>query len=105
MEAKHSKKNQSGSGSTSEGFHNTLEDAGLKLDALTEKTDETVQRAKRGFAALQETARAKAAEADVLINENIYTSLGIALGLGVVVGALLCGGNHKEQNYETTQTN
>jgi ElaB/YqjD/DUF883 family membrane-anchored ribosome-binding protein len=77
-----------------------MEDAEALLEATAHVAEEKVMEArnrltaaiekgKETLAAVQEKAIAGAKATDLVIRENPYKALGVALGLGVVVGYLL----------------
>jgi ElaB/YqjD/DUF883 family membrane-anchored ribosome-binding protein len=67
----------------------TAGDVGGKADELRQRLRGAVDRAKASAAELQEQARAGARRADELIRAHPYESIGLALGVGVLLGALL----------------
>lgn len=71
----------------------TAEDASEKAKEARVKLMAAVERAKSTYEAMQaqgiETARAAAKKADATIRAHPYESLGVALGVGVLIGILL----------------
>jgi ElaB/YqjD/DUF883 family membrane-anchored ribosome-binding protein len=63
--------------------------AGEKARDVRERLAHTLESAKANYARLQEKAKEGARATDKLIRDHPYQSMGIALGLGVLVGWLV----------------
>ena len=71
----------------------TAEDASEKAKEARVRLMAAVEKAKETYDAMQaqgiETAKAAARKADATIRAHPYESLGVAFGIGVLIGALL----------------
>lgn len=65
------------------------EGAGEKLHSLRERLAETKEKVEHGLAVAREKVVEGAKQADTAIRAHPYESLAIALGVGVLLGALL----------------
>lgn len=62
---------------------------GEKADALRERLDEGLQKAREACGKLEEKTKENLARADRVVRENPYQTAGVALAVGVVIGALI----------------
>ena len=65
------------------------EGAGEKLSSLRERLSEAKEKLEHGFSVAREKVVHGAKQADTAIRSHPYESLAIALGVGVLLGALL----------------
>ena len=72
----------------------TAHDVGDKAKEARARLSATVESAKETLHALQERAIAGAKAADRTIREHPYQSIGVAFGLGVLIGVLVNRRNH-----------
>ena len=72
----------------------TAGDVGDKAKEARARLSATLESAKESLRALQEKAIAGAKAADRTIREHPYESIGIAFGLGVLIGVLVNRRNH-----------
>jgi ElaB/YqjD/DUF883 family membrane-anchored ribosome-binding protein len=73
-------------------LHHSAEVAGEGAVALRERLADVLERAKETGRKLEERAAAGAKATDKLIRENPYQSLGIAFGVGLLIGVLATRG-------------
>lgn len=62
---------------------------GEKADEMREKLAATLEKARCNCRKLQDKSREGLAAADTVIRDHPYQSIGVALAVGVVVGALI----------------
>jgi ElaB/YqjD/DUF883 family membrane-anchored ribosome-binding protein len=62
---------------------------GEKAEALRQRLSETLQSARETCCKLEDKAKENLAKADQVVREHPYQSVGVALALGVVIGALI----------------
>lgn len=62
---------------------------GEKAQELRERLQDTVEKAREACGKLEEKAKDGLAAADVAVREHPYQSMGVALAVGVVLGALI----------------
>ncbi len=72
----------------------TAGDVGEKARDARARLTATLETAKESLHALQEKAIASAKAADKSIREHPYQSIGVAFGLGVLIGVLVNRRNH-----------
>lgn len=70
-------------------LHATQDAVGDKADAMRERLAETVANAKRTCRKLEEKAVETAKAADRTIREHPYQSIGVAFGVGLLIGVLV----------------
>lgn len=70
-------------------LHDSAAVAGEKAHELRERLAETLEAAKDTCRRLEEKAREGARATDKVIREHPYQSIGIAFGLGVLIGVLV----------------
>jgi ElaB/YqjD/DUF883 family membrane-anchored ribosome-binding protein len=70
-------------------LQDSKEVVGEKAHELRERLSETLEQAKATCLHLQEKTKATAKAADKIIRDHPYQSIGVALGLGVLVGLLI----------------
>lgn len=68
---------------------NLAEGSAEKLGALRERLADVKERVEEGFTVAREKICAGARQADTTIRAHPYESLAVALGIGVLLGALL----------------
>lgn len=72
-------------------LHDSKEVMGEKAHELRERLSETLDQARATCIRLQEKTKERAKAADKLIRDHPYQSMGVALGLGVLVGWFIAG--------------
>ncbi len=78
-----------------------LSDAGVqatdKITDLRERLRDALAEGKDAVKHLTASARRQAAQADEMIRENPYAAIGVAAGVGLIVGYLIsrCNGPHR----------
>lgn len=70
-------------------LHATKDAAGDKADAVRERLTDTLEAAKRTCLGLEEQAREGAKVADRTIRDHPYQSIGVAFGIGLLIGVLV----------------
>lgn len=70
-------------------LHATKDAVGEKAQECRRRLTNTLEAAKRTCHRLEETAREGAKIADQTIREHPYESIGLALGLGLIIGLLV----------------
>jgi ElaB/YqjD/DUF883 family membrane-anchored ribosome-binding protein len=70
-------------------LHDSKEKLGEKAHEIRERLTETLEQARATCTRLQEKTKATAKAADKTIRDHPYQSVGVALGIGVLVGLLL----------------
>ena len=67
----------------------TADDLGEKAKEARERLTEAISKAKDSCAGLEEKAAASAKATDKVIREHPYQSLGVAFGVGLLIGVLI----------------
>jgi ElaB/YqjD/DUF883 family membrane-anchored ribosome-binding protein len=70
-------------------LHDSGEVVGEKARELRERLNQTLVKAKEACTRLQEKTKATAKAADECIRDHPYQSIGVALGVGVLIGWLV----------------
>jgi ElaB/YqjD/DUF883 family membrane-anchored ribosome-binding protein len=65
-------------------------ETGEKIEELRERLRSAINEGRYSLAALREETVRRAKQADGLIRENPYYALGIAAGVGALIGILVC---------------
>ncbi|HEX2861933.1 MAG TPA: DUF883 family protein [Lacunisphaera sp.] len=66
----------------------TAGEAGDKFDELRDRLRAALDNGRHSFERLREEATARAKQADQLVRENPYYAIGIAAGVGAIIGIL-----------------
>ena len=68
---------------------NTAGEAGDKFDELRGRLRSAIDNSKYSFQALRHEAQRRAKQADQLVRENPYYAVGVAAGVGAIIGVLV----------------
>jgi ElaB/YqjD/DUF883 family membrane-anchored ribosome-binding protein len=69
--------------------HNTAVQVSEKMEQASAKLNSAIEAAKETYSKFQDKTLAAAKATDSTVREYPYTSLGIAFGVGVLIGALI----------------
>ena len=75
--------------SSEELLHATRDSVGDKAEEIRERLTDALDEAKRSCRQLEEKAVASAKVADKTIREHPYQSIGVAFGVGLLIGVLV----------------
>jgi len=67
----------------------TADDLGDKTGDLRQRLKAAVERAKASYAGLEEQAKVSARRVDEIVRNHPYESMGVAFGVGVLLGVLI----------------
>jgi len=72
-----------------EALSNTAGDAGEKFDDLRERLRDALNTGKHSFDRLRAEATRRAKQADQIVRDNPYYAIGVAAGVGALIGILV----------------